>query len=346
MFKQVRNNRNGFAKIILLLLISAAIVLSISPVSADTEITISAGGDRSYNLGEEVYLSGSNSDSEYTYLYMVNADIAGNGGKLTSPQQNAESGNAGSFDRVHTKPDKTWEYTFYTSNLGLIPGRYIIYAVSQPKTKDQLNGIKFANVSIILKKEFVSAKISPSVVSRGQPFTISGVAEGDPSVVHIWIFGNHYQYDTSVIPGLNSTYTLNAGTEVSGNLPKGQAYLIVQHPMQNNQFDIVRDGDWVKNARLSEGNSAGGTNVFKIKGAGSLQGIDAARALAYGITDNNVDDTYTEVLFLVDDTGYLEPHTQLTTVVPVQPRSQHSPLQYALVGALVLIWGIVVWRHG
>jgi hypothetical protein len=345
MFQQVRNNKNGFAKITLLLIISVAIVLSMSPVSADTGITIKAGGDLSYYLGEEVFFSGSNFDSDFTYLFIEGAGIPGTGGKLTSPHQNTVSGNPDSFDRIKTKPDKTWEYTFYTSNLGLNPGRYIIYAASQPKTKDQLNGVKFDNASIILKKEFVSAKISPSVVSRGLPFTVSGMAEGNPGVVHIWIFGDNYQYDTSVSPGPDSAYTFNAGTEISGNLPKGQCYLIVQHPMQNNQLDIVSDGDWVKNVQINKGNSTGGTNVFKIKGAGSLQGIDAAKALVFGIIDANVDDTYTEIPFTVDSTGYTAHQTQPTTAIPVQSQARPAPLQYAPVGAIVLIVGIAALRQ-
>jgi hypothetical protein len=345
MFQQAKNNRFGFGKMILLLVMSAAIALSIAPVSADTGITIAAGGDQSYYLGEEVYFSGSNSDSDFTYLFIVNADIPGNGKKLTSPQQNVSSGNADSFDRVQTKPDKTWEYTFYTANLGLNPGRYIIYAVSQPKTKDQLNGIKFDNVSIILKKEFVAAKITPLVISKGQSFTVSGMAEGDPSVVHIWIFGDRYLYDTTASPGPNSTYTFTASAEISGNLPEGQCYLIVQHPMQNNQLDIVRDGDWVKNAQRNEGSSTAGTTLFRIKGTGSLQGIDAARALVAAFSDPNVDDTYTEVPFIVDDTGFTAPMAQPVKITPSQPRTQPAPLQYAPVGAIVLILGILAWRR-
>jgi hypothetical protein len=345
MFQQVRNHRNGFAKIFLLLIMSAAIVLSIAPASADTGITIAAGGDQSYYLGEEVYFSGLNSDSGFTYLFMVNADIPGNGRKLTSPQQNVSSGNADSFDRVQTKPDKTWEYTYYTANLGLNPGRYIIYAASQPKTKDQLDSIKSDNVSIILKKEFVSATISPSVISKGQPFTVSGMAEGDPRVVHIWIFGANYQYDTSVSPNPDSTYVFNASSEISGNLPNGQCYLIVQHPMQNNQPDIVRDGDYVKNVRLNEGSSPAGTTLFRIKGAGSLQGIDAARALVAAFNDPNVDDTYTEVPFGVDDTGFTAPLAQPVATTPSQPRTQPAPLVYAPIGAIVLILGILAWRR-
>lgn len=345
MFQQVNNNRFGFGNMILLLVISAAMVLSTIPVSADTGVTIAAGGDQSYYLGEEVYFSGSNSDSDFTYLFMVNADIPGNGRKLTAPQQNVSSGNADSFDRIRTKPDKTWEYTFYTSNLGLNPGRYIIYAVSQPKTKDQLGGIKFDNVSIILKKEFVSAKISPSEISKGQSFTVSGLAEGDPSVVHIWIFGDNYQYDTMISPGPNSTYTFAAGSEISEMLTRGQGYLIVQHPMMNNQLDIVRDGDYVKNVQLNEGSSTGGTTLFKIKGAGSLQGIDAARALVAAFNDPHADDTYTEVPFVIDDTGFTAHQAPPVTITSTQPRTQPAPLQFAPFGAIVLILGILAWRR-
>jgi hypothetical protein len=344
MFKQVNNSQSGFRKIILLLIMLAAVLL-ISPISAETGITITASGDQSYYLGEEVLLSGSNSDSDNTYLFMVNADIPGNGGNLTSPHENVVSGNPESFSRVPTKPDKTWEYTFYTSNLGLTPGRYIIYAVSQPITKDQINGVKFENVSMILKKEFISVKISPSPVTKGEPFTVTGLAEGNPGVVHIWIFGDNYQYDTSVSPGPDSAYLFNATTEISEKLPVGQGYLIVQHPMQNNQLDIVREGDWVKNVRLDEGRSTGGPNLFKIKGAGSLQGIDAARALVFGIIDSDVDDTYTEVPFFVDDTGISIPQAQQATTNPVQPKTQPAPLQYAPIGAIALIAGILLWHR-
>jgi PGF-CTERM protein len=43
------------------------------------------------------------------------------------------------------------------------------------------------------------------------------------------------------------------------------------------------------------------TRIFKIGGAGSLQGSDAAEALVQGINDANVDDTYTKLQFLVEE---------------------------------------------
>ena len=71
MFLQVNDNQFWFGKMILLLIVVGAAVLSIAPVSADTGIPFAANGDQSYYLGEEVVFSGSNYDSEYTYFFIT-----------------------------------------------------------------------------------------------------------------------------------------------------------------------------------------------------------------------------------------------------------------------------------
>ncbi len=80
--------------------------------------------------------------------------------------------------------------------------------------------------------------------------------------------------------------------------------------MQNDVFDIdspgLTAGDlgdvYVYNYALGESNAAlGQISIFKIQGAGSLQGSDAAEALVQGINDPNVDDTYTKLQFLVEE---------------------------------------------
>ena len=143
-------------------------------------------------------LSGQNYDSDTTYLFitgpgtfMNGPGIPNGGGNLTSPLQEVVSGNPDSFTTVKTNPDKTWEYVYYTANLPVDAGTYTIYAVSQPKTKDQL-GPDAANVGIILKKPFITAEISPATISKGMSFTVSGVAEGNPDTVQIWILGKNY----------------------------------------------------------------------------------------------------------------------------------------------------------
>ena len=348
MFRQVSNNLYGFRKMILLLLIIGAAGVLVSPVSADTGITIAAGGDQSYYLGEEIVFSGNNADSGFTYLFITGPGtfVTGpgvplNGGKLTSPLQKVVSGNPDSFDRVTTKADKTWEYTLYTNNLNVDAGTYTIYAVSQPKTKDQLTGVPFSTVSIILKKPFITAEISPSSVIKGQPFTVRGFAEGDPPSVQLWIIGNNYAFNTTTPVNPDASFTFTGDSQLSGKLPKGPCYLLVQHSMMNNTFDIVASGDYVRHL---QGNN--GMILFKVNGAGSLQGSDAAEALVAAFSDpKNGDDTYTEIPFMVGDTGMSAPPAQPTTAAPARQTTRPSPLQYAPVGAIVLIVGIAVWRR-
>jgi hypothetical protein len=248
---------------------------------------------------------------------------------------------------VKTKPDNTWEYTYYTSNGELGAGTYTIYAVSQPNTKDQFNDLTtYGTTSIILKKPFITAGISPSSVSKGQPFTVRGAAEGDPRTVQIWIIGDNFLYNTIVSIYPDSSFSYYGDTQLSAQLPKGQCYLIVQHPMQNNQIDVLTSGDWVKNLTHNDGSLTDAMNIFTIRGPGSLQGNDAAEALIAAIRDhNNGDDTYTEIPFRVDDTGIPTHQEEPTTIAPVQRQTRHAPLQYAPVGAIVLVLGIVVWNR-
>jgi hypothetical protein len=338
-------NLFGFRKMILLLIIAGSIALFISPVSAETGVSISAEGVQSYYLGEEVVLRGFNYDSESTYLFITGPGISPDGGKLSSPLQNVSSGNPGSFDKVLTKPDKTWEYTLYTYNLGINPGPYVIYAVSQPKTADLLTSVENKSVRLIFKNPFITAKITPPAIIKGQAFTVTGSAEGNPETVQLWIIGDNFAYTTAVPPGPDSMYALTISPEISGTIPKGQCYLIVQHPMQNNKLDLVVSGDWVKNLQLTSGSSSG-TNLFKITGTGSLQGRDAVEALIAGLNDPVVDDTYTIVPFSVEDSsGSVTIQTPAAAATPAGQQTPASPLQYAPIGALVLIGGIFIWSR-
>ena len=87
----------------------------------------------------------------------------------------------------------------------------------------------------------------------------------------------------------------------------GQYFVVVQHPMQNNVFDVRACTDspngapnTVCNYQQAATGSTGGQSIFTIFGAGSLQGSDAAEALVQGINSPNVDDTYTKLQFLVE----------------------------------------------
>lgn len=342
MVSQFGNKRSGFRKMILLLLLAGIAMASFSPVSAGTGVTIAAQGDQKYYLGEEVVVSGQNDVSDFTYLFITGPEISGNGGKLTSPRENSTSGDPGSFVRVSTQPDRTWEYTLYTHNLGVNPGPYTVYAVSEPKPKDQLGGVSWGNVSIILMRPFVTAEIAPSPVIPGEPFTVTGYAEGNPAAVQLWIIGDTRTVNATAPVQPNSSYSCTLGPETTGHLPGGRYYLVAQHPMQNNQLDIVVGGDYVRNLQLQKGNESGSTTVFRIAGAGSFKGRDAAHALVTVLSDPTVDDTYTEVPFLMTDTGK-SPQTQPVTTIPWQQQTPTAPLRYAPLAALGIIIGVIAW---
>ena len=316
--------------------------------SAGTGITIAAQGDRSYYLGERVVFSGHNYDSDSTYLFMTGPGtfvtgpgIPNSGGNLTSPLQAVVSGNPDSFTLVRTKPDKTWEYSLYTANLPLDAGTYNIYAVSQPKAIDQA-GPAAAGVGIILKKPFITAEISPASVTKGQPFSVTGTAEGDPPSVQVWIIGNNYAFTAKNPVNQDASFTFTGSAAMSGSLPAGQYWLFMQHPMENNRFDIDVSGDYVRNLKLNNG-----TNVFRLTGPGSLHGSDAAEALIAAFSDPDMknEDTYTVIPFQVTDAGSPAPQAMTPTTVPVQQTTQHAPLQYALLGAIVMAVGIVIWKR-
>ena len=139
----------------------------------------------------------------------------------------------------------------------------------------------------------------------------------------------------------DASYTYVVPQEVTSNLASGQYFVIVQHPMENTTFDVDVSGDYVRSLQLNNG-----TNLFRISGPGSLQGNDAAEALVAAFSDpNNGDDTYTEIPFQVTDAGSLTPQATAAPTAPVQSTTQHAPLQYALLGAVVLVLGIVIWKR-
>lgn len=270
-------------------------------------VTIVAAGDQSYYLGEEIKFSGTNTETYKTYLFIVGPNLPTEGAQISSlnPRDAAVvNQNAATFKVVDVQGDNTWSWKWGTSNVALDAGTYTIYAVSQPNSKSNLQNAAYGTVSIIIKKPFVSATASQSTVAKGDKIFITGTAEGDPSAVMIWILGKNYPRNAGGV----GTESVNAdgsfSYEVKGTTTEtmyaGQYFVVVQHPMQNDRFDITMCADNVHvcNQQLT---TAATKNIFTLFGAGSLQGSDAAEALVQGINDPNVDDTYTKLQFLIEE---------------------------------------------
>ena len=99
-----------------------------------------------------------------------------------------------------------------------------------------------------------------------------------PPDVQVWILGKNY-YSKSVVPvNSDASFQYVVPGEVTSKLAGGQYFAIVQHPMEDNKFNIDVSGDYVK---LNND-----TSLFKITGPGSLQGSDAADALIAAISES------------------------------------------------------------
>ncbi len=262
------------------------------------DVTVTASGDQSYFLGEEVTFSGTNTDSETVYLFITGPNLPSSGGDLESPRT---AGN----QEVDVETDDTWEYKWDTSELALDAGTYTIYAVSGPATKDNVSDYKYQTVSIVVKKPFISASVSASTVAKGDSLFITGTAEGNPSQgVAIWVLGkNYYVRDTESVEDDGS---FSYEFETTDALASGQYFVVVQHPMYNGQFDVVEAeaGDTVGTATVGTGETwvvGASDNYFIAEGSGALQGSDAAEALVQLINSPNIDDTYTKLSFLVEE---------------------------------------------
>jgi PGF-CTERM protein len=273
-------------------------------------VTIVAAGDQSYYLGEEIKFSGTNTESYTTYLFIIGPNLNANGAKLTSPRSMVHNLVVADFVAADVASDNTWSYKWGTSGVALDAGTYTVYAVSQPvdRASENLGSVAYGTVSIIIKKPFVSATASQSTVAKGDKIFITGTAEGQPASVQIWILGKNKDIKATASVETDSSFKYEVTSSTTSTLYAGQYFVVVQHPMQNGQFDIDTDGApmgvgtdvYVLNKMLGT-TAVTNVRIFKLEGSGSLQGSDAAEALVQGINDPNVDDTYTKLQFLVEE---------------------------------------------
>jgi PGF-CTERM protein len=261
-------------------------------------VTVVAAGDQSYFLGQEVKLSGTNSETDTVYLFITGPNLPSQGGKLTDPRTGVVNGNTGTFTTADVLDDNTWEYKWQTANLNIDAGTYTIYAVATPSDKNNLADTQYATVSIIIRKPFVTAVASQSTIAQGDKFYIRGVAEGQPSPgVAIWILGKNYVlYETESVNN-DGSFEKEVNQGITANMAAGQYFVVVQHPMYNDILDVYPDGT---RTYVVGPYPTANSRIFKLQGAGSLQGSDAAEALVTALDNSYVDDTYTKLQFLIE----------------------------------------------
>ena len=274
-------------------------------------VTMSASGDGSYYIGDEIVLSGTNTDSDYVYLFITGKNIDAYVLKdLPTKTPASEATNP-----VEVKTDNTWEYKWDTSRIALDPGTYAVYATSKltngksnTKTVNQysetavaLSDSEYASVSVKLMKPFLSAVPSGTVVAKGDKLVITGTAEGDPSTLKLYIFGTNYFLPETITVEDDGTYKKEV--PIDSDRASGQYFVVVQHPMMDGDFDAKLGGSegnryfYIPNV----GNPTGAQSSFFVEGEKKLTGSQAADSLTKMIDSANIDDVYTKLTFTVSD---------------------------------------------
>jgi PGF-CTERM protein len=285
-------------------------------------VTITAAGDQSYYLGEEIKFSGTNTETQTTFLFICGPNLNTQGSTFTQshgfavnqdPRRTRIDGQptdvedmvAVDFMQRPVNADNTWDWKWGTASWALDAGTYTVYAVSGPRNADHLERVAYGTVSIIIKKPFISATASQSTVAQGDKLFITGTAEGKPQQgIAIWILGKNYALRVTESVNSDASFSYEVTAATTTGMDAGQYFVVAQHPMQNQAFDIdmcpaIAPARSTQVCNMQQA-TVGNRQIFTLLGAGSLQGTDAAEALVQGINSPNVDDTYTKLVFLVE----------------------------------------------
>jgi PGF-CTERM protein len=259
-------------------------------------VSIVAAGSNNYYLGDEIKLTGTNTETSTVYLFMTGPNLPSSGGQMADARTAVVNGDGATFAQADVLSDNTWKFDWSTDGLNVDSGSYTVYAVATPSNKDHLSDTQYASTSVTIRKPYITADM-PSMVAAGDKIIVRGDAAASPNVgVAVWILGKNYVfYDTTSVED-DGTYELEISSGDTSNLYPGQYYVVVQHPMYNGKFDT-----W-PSSNLNEVYGTypvDGNLLFRIGGAGSLQGTDAAEALRQALDAGANDDIYANLQFVV-----------------------------------------------
>jgi hypothetical protein len=230
--------KNTLLGIIVFLLLVAII----PPIAAEGNITVAERSDYSYYLGKALTFTGNNSLTETTYIYVIGM---GDGPAQPSTLARVISGDASTFDKVSVGADGKWKYTWDTGNVldqKKSPGSYYVVFTTEPTVFNEKSSActgsyysspscERSGVLLTLKNPYAKFDIKTTTIEKGR--SVSGIAEGRPSEVAVWIIMGS-NVDRLLLP-VNSDSSVSIDTKLWKN---GQYTLVLQHPMGDKQFAV------------------------------------------------------------------------------------------------------------
>ena len=281
-------------------------------------VTITISGTGTYYIGEEITLSGTCTESEKVYFFMIGPNLSTDGANLTQLRA-VNPADASTFESTTVCADDTWSFKWNTADVVdngryFDAGGYTIYAVSAPVNKKGLSGAKYATASINLRSGFVTATTSGATVAKGDRLTISGIARGSSGKVYIWIFGKNFYgngnqlYARPINVEFDGSFEENLNPSDTKDLIAGQYFVVVQHPMGN------KPGVFVDTEFRGPGTGyINGSGIIPVD-LTTLQASAATNALISALDSPNIPDTYAKLTFVVAEPNiFIDPIGTRTT---------------------------------
>jgi len=185
-------------------------------------ITLTASEDGSATIGDEITLSGINSDSDTIYLFLTGPGLDPAGVSLLNFSVPVVTNYPSTFAVTDVRADDTWEYRWDTSTIaeGIGEGVYTIYAAAGPKSRTDLADVTHAAFDIqFTPPSNMSFAADPAAGPTPLTVRFTDTSSNNPTAWS-WTFGDggsateQHPTHTYTLPG-NYTVTLsvNGGAE-------------------------------------------------------------------------------------------------------------------------------------
>lgn len=263
-------------------------------------VSILAQGNGSYYIGEKIHLVGVCTSGKKVYLTLKGPDASHQERKIDQLEVSSQTGKSETFLTSDVRQDSTWSYIWDTKKIAsnLDDGYYLIYAIDAPVTSENLSSLSryaYWTVSIMIRPPFISGTVLQPQFAQGDPIIITGTAEGvQYHEIIIWIFGEKDTIVDKITVNHDASYAYEIPRNITKKISTGQYFVILQHPMFDDEFDVFFDAEKQK---VFSNQPHKNTFLFSIVGDGSVHGFDAIQQLITALKNSNIDDTYTKLSF-------------------------------------------------